>query len=254
MDETERNKAVIQRVFDEIVNEGRYDLIPELYAEDMIDHDPLPGAPPGRSAIRHSIQAMRGGFPDLQVTIEELVAVDDRVAQRAVWRGTNVGPIMGFPPTGKKAEWDSMLFWRLRDGKITERWATMDVLGMVMQLGAMPMPGPKVLAIAVPVASGQLEAWYQMQSEITGPRRRDYEASRRRLGIKREIVWHQPTPDVDLAVTFLEGDNLARALQELGTSEQPFDNWFRAQQADLLGIDYTQPPASMPQKLLDWEA
>jgi steroid delta-isomerase-like uncharacterized protein len=140
----EENKATIHRVFDEIVNQGNLELVRELYTDDMVDNDPMPGAPAGTGPdpVIWSLGELRRAFPDLKVEIIQLVGEGDYIAERAVWRGTNTGPTaVGGPPTGKYAEWQGMVFWRFENGKIAERWGVLDVAGMLQQLGVIPPMG-----------------------------------------------------------------------------------------------------------------
>jgi hypothetical protein len=76
-----------------------------------------------------------------------------------------------------------------------------------------------------------------MRSCWQGDRRTAYEASRKRLGITREAVWIQHSPDGDVAVVHLEADDLNRALTGMGTSEDPFDRWLRQLGLEVHGID-----------------
>ncbi len=62
------------------------------------------------------------GFPDLQVSLEELVSVDDTVVVRLVWRGTHLGPYSGVPPTGKSVEVITIAIWRFQDGQFSNIW------------------------------------------------------------------------------------------------------------------------------------
>jgi predicted ester cyclase len=136
------NKATIQRVFDESVNQGRYELIDELYDPAMVDHDPVPGSPEGLAAVEHTLRQLRAGFPDLKVTLDDIVAEGDRVALRGVWRGTNTGSMMGLAPTNKHAEWRGHVIFRFTpEGKITERWGLMDITSMLQQIGVIPPQG-----------------------------------------------------------------------------------------------------------------
>jgi len=77
-------------------------------------------------------------FPDLRVEIEDIVAEGDRVAVRARWTGTHRGPLpmMPFPATNRVFAFTGMVFWRIRDGEIVERWATIDGLGLQHQLAS----------------------------------------------------------------------------------------------------------------------
>jgi steroid delta-isomerase-like uncharacterized protein len=81
---------------------------------------------------------MRAGFPDIQWTLEELIAEGDKVAARFTMRGTHNGPFFGVPPTGKKIAVKAMNFYRITNGKIVEEHGQPDLLGLLQQIGAAP--------------------------------------------------------------------------------------------------------------------
>jgi predicted ester cyclase len=81
---------------------------------------------------------MRGGFSDIQWTLEDMVAEGDKVAARFTLRGTHDGPFFGVPPTGKTIVGMSTSFYRIEDGKIVEDHGLPDVLGILQQIGAVP--------------------------------------------------------------------------------------------------------------------
>ena len=126
MTTTERNKAVARRVFDEVVNRGRLDLIDEIYAPDVVDHDPLPGAPEGIEGIRYSIGGMRAAMPDLEVTVEDISAHGDTVVVHNTWRGTQRG-LIGFAGRSRNMCSNGIVIFTLRDDRIVERWAMTDL-------------------------------------------------------------------------------------------------------------------------------
>ncbi len=110
------------------------------------------------------------------------------------------------------------------------------------------------IAFAVPYLPGQVDVDREaMQSCVNGERKADHEASRRRHGITREAVSLQHTPDGDLAVVYVEADDLEAAFAGLATSTDPFDQWFRNLVQECHGIDLAQgfPP---PELLLDFRA
>jgi len=78
-------------------------------------------------------------FPDLQITTDDLIAEDDKVTK--VWTAhcTHKGDFMGIPPTGKSIVVKGIEVFRIADGKVAELWACMDNLGMLQQLGAIPL-------------------------------------------------------------------------------------------------------------------
>lgn len=84
------------------------------------------------------IAMMRGGFPDIQWTLEEMVAEGDKVAAHFTMRGTHRGTFFGVPPTGKTIVVQSMGFYRLSDGKFVEEHGLPDLLGLLQQIGAAP--------------------------------------------------------------------------------------------------------------------
>jgi len=88
---------------------------------------------------------------------------------------------------------------------------------------------------------------------MSGDRRADHEASRKRAGITREAVWIQSTPGGDVAVVVIESDDIQAAMGALATSEEPFDVWFRDHVRDVHGIDLAEesPP---PEQILDFRA
>ena len=73
------------------------------------------------------------------------------------------------------------------------------------------------------IQAGKRDQAKSIFEEVRGPRRQEYEASRRRLGIRREKVWFQSSPDGDMAVVYWEGEDPRAALREFASSEDPFD-------------------------------
>jgi predicted ester cyclase len=80
-------------------------------------------------------------FPDLQITPKDLVAEGDKVTMRYDWRGTHRGELMGIAPTGKQVRTSGISILRIANSKIVEQWDNFDNLGMLQQLGVIPMPG-----------------------------------------------------------------------------------------------------------------
>jgi steroid delta-isomerase-like uncharacterized protein len=137
----DEKKIVYRRFVEEVINGGNVDLVPELFSEQYVDHSAPPRSPGGLEGVKMIPMIFRGAFPDLHFEIEEMVAEGDIVATRVTGSGTNDGPFMGMPPTGRHATWASMGFFRVADGKIAEHWGVPDLLGLLTQLGAIPGPG-----------------------------------------------------------------------------------------------------------------
>jgi steroid delta-isomerase-like uncharacterized protein len=137
----EENKACGRRFAEEIINKGNMGVDPELVAEDFVELDPFPGQQPGREGLIDIIAMIRTAFPDLQWTIEELVAEGDKVASYNVWRGTHQGVFLGIPPTGKRVTVSCMVFDYFVDGKFKESRLLMNIMSLMQQLGVVPSPG-----------------------------------------------------------------------------------------------------------------
>ena len=119
----EANKGLIRRVFEDVIPAGVPAAMRDCVADDFLDHDPLPGQPPGAAGAEYVVATMHGAHPDLRFAIDDLVAEDDRVTIRWTMRGTRSGPLLGQPPTGEPVELAAIVIFRLADGKIAERWA-----------------------------------------------------------------------------------------------------------------------------------
>ena len=96
------------------------------------------------------------------------------------------------------------------------------------------------VAFCAPIIPGKEETDRKGFEEVAGPRREQYDASRRRAGITREMVWHQETPNGTLAVVYVEADDVPASLQAMATSDDPFDQWFRELLMEVHGIDLTE--------------
>ena len=137
----EENKAIELRFLEEVVNKGNLAVMDEIIAANFVDHTALPGVAPDREGYKQFFAMTRSAFPDFHSTLEDMIAEGDKVVQRFTARGTNKGEWMGNAPTGKRIELGGIAIHRLASGKIVENWASMDMLGMMMQLGVVPPPG-----------------------------------------------------------------------------------------------------------------
>jgi len=134
----ESNKAVVRRVFDEVFNQGKLEVVEEIYAADYVDHSAPPGFPPGLGSLKQSVALFRTAFPDLKITIEDMLAEGDKVAVRLTYHGTHLGEFMGIPPTGKSLSEAGIAVDLLKDGKIVEHWVLRDDMSLMQQLGMIP--------------------------------------------------------------------------------------------------------------------
>jgi steroid delta-isomerase-like uncharacterized protein len=134
----ETNKAIVRRIVDEVWNQGRVSLITEFFAVDYQEHNPRPGQAPGLEGYEEGVHMLRYAFPDLQLTIEDIIAEEEQVAVRYTMRGTQQGELRGMPPTGKAIEFTGMVMARFKGGKVVERAGNQDEVTMLKQLGAIP--------------------------------------------------------------------------------------------------------------------
>ncbi len=124
---TETNKAIARRVY-EIVSMGDFERASEIVDQDAPDNELLPHDPPAKliDTFKETFAEAREGFPDLSITVEDLMAEGDRVAARVVIRGTHRGEFQGIAPTGKRVEVKAMDMFRISNGKIVEHWGHAD--------------------------------------------------------------------------------------------------------------------------------
>ncbi len=113
----ESNKQIVIRHFEAFVNNKDVDAIDRNMSVDFYDHDGPGGKRSDREGDKAMMVAMHKSFPDLRVEILEALAEGDKVMVRNVWTGTHAD-------TGKRVEFHGFVLWRLKDGKIAERWAT----------------------------------------------------------------------------------------------------------------------------------
>src|SRR5919202_5120284 len=134
----EENKAVMRRFYEA---SGDVERQIELLSADYVDHSLPPGMPQGAEGFRQLAAGFGQAFPDLQVTVEHLIAEGDLVASRVTVTGTHQGTLMGMPATGRRVTFTSTNISRVANGKLVEHWGNSDQLGLLQQLGAIPTPG-----------------------------------------------------------------------------------------------------------------
>ncbi len=135
------NKEIIRRLVDGVWKDRDLTMIDDLVAEDYIGHDPTqPGPITGKAGFKQFVGMYQSAFEDASVTIDDQIAEGDKVVTRWTGRGTHTGELMGIAPTGKEVTVSGLTVSRIANGKIAEEWELMDALGMLVQLGAVPMP------------------------------------------------------------------------------------------------------------------
>ncbi|RAX44949.1 ester cyclase [Arthrobacter sp. AQ5-06] len=139
--ETEDNKALIRRFYEEI-DAGNIEAMDELVAEDYLDHNPpFPGMPGGREGLKAAFRIFWKATPGRH-EIEDQVAEGGMVATRLTASGTHDGELPGpLPATGATLHQTAVAVHRIEHGRIVEHWSNRDDLGLMQQLGVIHLPG-----------------------------------------------------------------------------------------------------------------
>ena len=137
---SEENKAIVRRVYEQVWSKGNLDVVDELYAADFVLHDPAQPGIRGPEGYKQIVTGNRTAFPDLQITVEDQLAEGDKVATRWTTTGTHQGEFAGIPATGKRGGVTGTTIARVVGGKIVEERSNWDTLGLLQQLGAIPVP------------------------------------------------------------------------------------------------------------------
>jgi len=131
------DEAVVRRYYDQMCNERKNELAPELFTADHRMHDPQVPAGDGPDGMAATVSAYQQGV-DGNWGVEEIFSTGDRVVVRWTGTGTHVGEMNGIPPTGRKISVDAISIHRMADGRIAETWEVWDTLGFLQQLGVVP--------------------------------------------------------------------------------------------------------------------
>jgi predicted ester cyclase len=123
------NKELIRRLIEEVWNGHKLEKLDEFVGGDLYDE-----------ATEHTQQFLTA-FPDVHITIQDLIGEGDKVVARLLASATNTGPFADQPPTRKKIQFGSFRIYRIAGGKIVETWAMQDRLGLMEQLGRVQSAG-----------------------------------------------------------------------------------------------------------------
>ena len=134
-------KTFVRSTTEEIWRTGNANLIDEHMAPNYVLHKPPTGFSPDREGLKAILHAMRSAFPDLRMTVEDVIAEGEKVVQRRSYQGTHQGELFGIPASGKAISVSQITVSRVADGKFVEEWAETDFLGMLQQLGVVPTMG-----------------------------------------------------------------------------------------------------------------
>jgi predicted ester cyclase len=131
-----RNKQTVRRLYEEVANQGRLELIDEIAWPNHVEHNPFPQQSQGAEGLKQRISMVRAAF-NPRFTIEHLIADGDKVAVMWSNQGTHVGEWFGFAPTGKSVTTHGTDIHLLRDGRLAEHWDVVDLLNFLTAVGAL---------------------------------------------------------------------------------------------------------------------
>jgi steroid delta-isomerase-like uncharacterized protein len=131
---------ISRRVFEEIWNNKKVDAVDELMAVNYVHHDPQsPVVSSGIESYKQYVNHYLKAFPDLHFAIDDEVADEQTIVSRWTATGTHQGDLPGIPRTGRKFSVTGMTIARVKNGKIIESWGNWDTLGLMQQLGVLPI-------------------------------------------------------------------------------------------------------------------
>jgi steroid delta-isomerase-like uncharacterized protein len=129
---SESSRDPVARFYAEVINDHRLDALDELVADEFVEHGTRPLV--GRDAFRGFLVALATGLPDVSLEVEDWITEGDRVVARCHVTGTQTGELFGYAPTGRRIGWGAIHIWRIADGRLAERWAQADMVGIIDQL------------------------------------------------------------------------------------------------------------------------
>ena len=136
------NKAIVRRLYEEVWNKRRLELVDEIISPSHALHDPnLTDSSVGPDAYKRQVSRFIAGIPDLRLTIEDIVGEKEKLAVAWTISGTHTGEFMGIPATNKKVYVEGITINHIVDGKIMDSYISWDTFGMMQQLGAVPALG-----------------------------------------------------------------------------------------------------------------
>lgn len=142
--------TTVRRWTEEALDTHNLDILDEIVAADTVHHAGLYVDEIGRDALKSDLAALIASFPDVRFTADVVVATPDKAAVRWTGRGTNDGEFQGQPPTGKHVEFSGTNVYRIACGVIVEGWSEPDSLGLLQQLGLVPVMQPVIAATPAP--------------------------------------------------------------------------------------------------------
>jgi steroid delta-isomerase-like uncharacterized protein len=139
---SDANKNVVRRLLEEVWNKGNLPVADELFAQNYSHHDSsTPDFGRGPESEKKRVTLYRTAFPDVRLTVEDMIAEGETVTARWSCKGTHKGDLNGIAPTGKQFTISGISVVRFTGGKISESWVNWDALGLMQQLGVVAEVG-----------------------------------------------------------------------------------------------------------------
>jgi steroid delta-isomerase-like uncharacterized protein len=129
------NKKVVLAFLQDVLNEHHGDHAASYFTADMTWHGGTVGTVPGRDNVAGLLTSVVQAIPDLQTSVNDVFGQGDKVVVRLVVSGTQTGPMLGIPATGRHVAWDAIDVYRLEDRKIAEEWAAEDFTALLRDTG-----------------------------------------------------------------------------------------------------------------------
>jgi steroid delta-isomerase-like uncharacterized protein len=169
--DSEANKAIFQRMIDEVFK-GNLAIINEVFATDYVKHDPAsPIEVRGPEGFKQWLGTMSEPyFSQSHINVEDMIGEADKVAVCWIWSGTHTGDFMGIPPTGRHITVRGTCVHRFADDKFVESWSSYDVLGMIQQLTTpeWPIAGAWINIVPIPDLGNIVGEWTVSPQSLDG--------------------------------------------------------------------------------------
>ena len=134
---SEENKDLVNRIYNEAISHGVYDVINEQVASGCVVHG-LPMGINNQEEFKTGIEVFRSAFPDLHMLIEQQIAEYDRVCDQGYITGTQRGEFLGVPASGNQIKVNLNAIWHMNDGLLIESWVQLDMVGLMRQIKSAP--------------------------------------------------------------------------------------------------------------------
>jgi steroid delta-isomerase-like uncharacterized protein len=139
----QENTTIVRRYLEEILTQNQIAAVPDYVTTDYVNHLLPSGTLRGPAGDQQLIAELHSGFPGFNITIQDAVDEGHKVAVRFRFQGVHTGTFQGIPATGKRVDVQGINIFHLQGAKIKENWPSLDMLGLLQQIGALPTPSPQ---------------------------------------------------------------------------------------------------------------